>query len=287
MTREIRLKELLTTATGTEGSLLIEKKIFDTLWDAVEKRLIGRQLAAIDIPSSQIPGSSIDIDLVTKDSMRVYEIAEGASIPIDVEAYTSFNMKPVKYGVRIPVTKEMIEDGKWNLIEHNIKTAGIEMAENLDLLILQNALDSASNTVSGGAAATIANLTRMMQYLEDADYTPTDILVGPEVLNDLRNIDTLTEVDKSGDSSMLTTGFRGNIYGMNVWRFSANVAPSTTYSKYAYVIDRNQAFCIAEKRPVTVENYDDTIHDLSGATVTQRIKVRYLRADAIAKLTTS
>lgn len=281
------IKELLTTAAGTEGSLLIEKKIYDTLIEAVLKKLIGRAQAAFVIPAAQIPGSSTDVNLVTPDTMRVYRVAEGAAVPLDVVSYTSFNMKPVKYAVRIAVTKEMMEDGKWNLMEHNIKIAGIEIAENEDLLIIQDALDNATNTQSGGAAITISDITRAMQYLEDKDFTPTTIFVGAEVANDLRNIDTFVEANKLGTREMFETGFIGRIFGMDVVRFSTNVAPSTTYAKYAYVIDKEHAFIIAEKRPVTIENYDDHIHDLSGAVVTQRIKVRQLRADAICKITTT
>ena len=36
-------------AAGSEGSLLIQKKIYDTLIEAVMKKLIGRQLAAFVI----------------------------------------------------------------------------------------------------------------------------------------------------------------------------------------------------------------------------------------------
>jgi N4-gp56 family major capsid protein len=281
------IQELLTTGKGTEGSLLIEKKIYGTLIEAVEKKRIGRGKAAFIMGPSEIPGSSIDIDLATPNSTKLYLVAEGGGVPIDVVDYTSFNMKPDKYGVRVPVTKEMMEDGKWNLIEHNIKVAGQRVADNEDLLIIRDALDSASNTQSGGAAATISDITRMMQYLEDSDYTATDFIVGPEVANDLRNIDTFVEANKLGTREMFETGFIGRIYGMDVVRFSTNAAPSTTYSKYAYIIDKNHAFCMAEKRPVTIEDYDDKIHDLSGAVVTQRIKVKALRAAAICKLTTS
>lgn len=281
------IKELLQTSAGTEGSKLIEKKIYDTLVEAVEKKHIGRAAAAIVVGPSGIPGSSIDIDLATADSQKVYVVAEGASVPIDVVDYTSFNMKPVKYGVRIPVTKEMMEDGKWDLIEHNIRFAGTKIADNEDLLIIRDALDSASNTQSGGAAITIGDITRAMQYLEDSDYSPTHLIVGAEVANDLRNIDTFVEAQKLGTREMFETGFIGRVYGMDVLRFSTNAAPTTTYSKYAYVIDKQHAYIMAEKRTVTVENYDDAVHDLTGAVVTQRIAVKALRAGAICKITTS
>jgi len=281
------IKELLQTDLGTEGQLLIPRKIYDTLIEEVDKNLIPRSEAALYFGPNQIPGSSIDVDLVTVNQMKVRVVGEGAESPIDQTSYTSVNMKPVKYGLGIRITREMMEDSKWNLLQHNIRIAGKRFAENETRLILSDALDNASNTVTGGAAITIANITRAMQYLDDADYTPTTLFVGMEVLNDLRNIDTFVEANKVGNRDMLERGFLGTIYGLNVIKFSTNAAPSTTYSKYAYVTDKMHAYMIAEKRPVTVANFEMPVYDMSAANITQRIKVRHLRADAIAKITTS
>jgi hypothetical protein len=180
----------------------------------------------------------------------------------------------------------MLEDAKWNLLERNIAITGRRLAENENSLVLTQ-LDTAANTVSGGAAITIANLTRAMQYLEDSDFNPTTLLVGNEVLNDLRNIDTFVEADKLGSTEMLSNGFVGRLYGMNVLRFSTNAAPSTTYSKYAYVFDKEQAYCIVEKRPITIEKFNLPNNDMSAAVVTQRIAVKALRTSAICNITTS
>jgi hypothetical protein len=176
---------------------------------------------------------------------------------------------------------------KWNLLQHNLKVFGKRFAENETRLILSDALANYGNTVTGGAALTIANITRGMQYLDDNDYTATTLLIGMEALNDLRNIDTFVEADKVGNTDMLQRGFLGTIYGLNVLKFSTNAAPSTTYSKYAYVTDKMHAYVIAEKRPVTVENFELPVYDMSAASITQRVKVRHLRADAIAKIITT
>ena len=281
------VKELLQTDLGTEGQLLIPRKIHDTLIDEVDKNLIPRSEAALYFGPGDIPGSSIDVDLVTPNTMSIRVVGEGAESPIDEPAYTSFNMKPIKYGVAIRITSEMMEDSKWNLLQHSVRTAGKRFAENETSLIISDALDNATNTVAGGAAITIANITRGMQYLDDADYTPTTLFVGMEVLNDLRNIDTFVEANKVGNTDMLQRGFLGTIYGLNVVKFSTNAAPSSTYSKYAYITDKMHAYVMAEKRTVTIRNFDLPVNDMSAANITQRIKVRYLRADAIAKITTS
>jgi len=281
------VKELLQTGLGTEGQLLIPRKIHDTLIDEVDKNLIPRSEAALYFGPGDIPGSSIDVDLVTPNTMNIRVVGEGAESPIDEPAYTSFNLKPIKYGVAIRITSEMMEDSKWNLLEHSVRTAGKRFAENETSLIITDGLDNAESTVAGGAAITIANITRAMQYLDDEDYTPTTLFVGMEVLNDLRNIDTFVEANKVGNTDMLQRGFLGTIYGLNVVKFSTNAAPSSTYSKYAYVTDKMHAYVMAEKRTVTIRNFELPVNDMSAANITQRIKVRYLRATAIAKITTS
>jgi len=280
------VQELLNTGLGTEGQLLIPRKIHDTLIEEVDKNLIPRSEAAIYFGPGDIPGSSIDVDLVTPNQMDVRRIAEGAEIIIDQSAYTSINIKPVKWGVALRITREMLEDAKWNMLQHNVKVAGKRFAENETRLILQDALMSYANMVTGGAAITIANITRAMQYLEDSDYSPTTLFVGMEVLNDLRNIDTFVEANKIGNRDMLERGFLGTIYGLNVIKFSTNAAPTTTYSKYAFVTDRMHAYVIAEKRPVTIENFEMPVYDMSAASITQRIKIKDLRNNAIAKIHT-
>jgi len=277
------VKELLSTATGVEGSLLIIKKIFDTLIDEAAKKLIPRSEAAYYIGPGEVPGSSIDIDLMVENSMDVRIVAEGSEVALDQVSYTSSNYKPVKYGVAVRITRELLEDAKWNMLQHNIMIAGRRFAENENALVIA-ALDAASNTVTGGAAITIPNITRAMQYLNDADKDPTTFAVGMEVLNDLRNIDTFVDFQKVGNTDMLTKGFLGNILGMNVVQVSTNAGMTTTSS---YVFDNKFAYVIVEKRPMTVENFDLPTYDMSGAAITQRLTVGSLRANAIAKITTT
>src|SRR3990167_9031730 len=193
MTELKHVQELLNTGMGTEGQLLIPRKIADSLIEEVEKALIPRSLAALYYGPGQIPGSSVDVNLVDVNTMDVRAVAEGAEIPLDNTTFSSFNLKPKKYGVAIRIPREMLEDAKWNLLDYNIRTAARRFAENENSLVISDALDNASNTVSGGAAVTIANLTRAMQHLDDNDYSANVLLVGMEVLNDLRNIDTFAE----------------------------------------------------------------------------------------------
>lgn len=277
------IKELLNTGMGTEGQLLIPRKIADKIVEESAKNLLPRSEAAQYYGPGDIPGSSIDINREVENKMRVRLVGEGGEFVIDNTEFNNLNVKPLKYGVGIRITRELLEDAKWNLLEYNIKVAGRRFAENENSLVIV-ALDSAANTVSGGAAVTIANLTRAVQYLEDSDKDGTSIAIGNEVLNDFRNIDTFVEYSKVGNTDMLNKGFLGIVYGLQVMKVSTNAGMTTTS---AYVYDKEYAYVIAEKRPLTVEGFDLPANDMSAASISQRIAVSILRDVAVCKITSS
>lgn len=277
------VQELLSTSTGTQGTLLIPRKIYETIIDEAAKALIPRSEAGWYFGPGDIPGSSVDLNLMSENTLSVRVVAEGSEVPLDQVSYSNTNLKPVKYGVAIRITREMMEDSQFNLLQHNVMIAGRRFGENENKLVV-TALDSAANTVTGGAAITVPNITRAMQYLNDSDKTPTSFAVGMEVLNDLRNIDTFTDFQKVGNTDMLTKGFLGNIFGMNVFMVSTNAGMTTTSS---YVFDKTFAYAIAEKRPISMENVELPTCDMSGAVLTHRITVAAIRTNATAKVTTT
>lgn len=280
----VNLKEdILQTGLGTAGSILIPTKIYEALQNAVRKSLIFRQLTGLIIGPSGIPGTSVNINLQDPDTMSVFEIGEGASIPFDKETYSNRSATPKKYGVRIGITREMVEDCQFDLMQFNAATAGYEMADNEDQLAVTQltAADTAAvHTVAGGAAITIANITRAMQYLEADNYKPSDIICGVEVVNDLRNIDTFVEADKAGVTNP-SQSLIGTIFGMKVW-VSNNVTSTS-----AYVIDRAKALCLVEKRPISFAQWEDYARDTLQMSALQRVAYMYLWAHSVSLITTT
>lgn len=283
-----RIKEYLGTGIGTAGTLLIPKLILPILVQAVDKTLLDRSLAKWVMGPAQLAkqGGSFTVNLETPRTGKINEVAEGAEIPLTQQSYSTVTFTFTKYGAAVRITREMMEDSQFELLQSNIAMIGKRFAENETKLVLE-ALEGANSTVTGGAAITIANITTAMQNVEDEDYTPTDIIVGTEVLNDLRNIDTFSEANKWGGEAANRTGKIGLVYGLNVHLFSPNAAPSTTFKKYAYVIDRSQAYGIAIKRDIAVENTTLPTYDMEGAVVTQRMDVQLLRSTAVGRITTS
>ena len=140
------LKELLTTGTGTEGTLLIPRKIYGTLIDESQKMLIPRELAAMYFGPADIPGSSLDINRFVENTLDVRLVAEGAEVTLDQGEYNDLNVKPLKYGVAIRITREMMEDSMFNLLEQNVMIAGRRLAENENSLNV-TALDGAAKSI--------------------------------------------------------------------------------------------------------------------------------------------
>lgn len=280
-----KINEYISTADGTAGTLLIPKLIMPVLVEEVEKSLIPREMAAFVWGPRQIQGGTFTVNLETPDTMDVRQVGEGAEVPLDNLDFSTVTFTPVKYGVAIRITREMIEDSQFELLRRNIGIAGKRFAENETNLIL-GALDGAANTVAGGAAITIANIAEAMFNVENNDFTATDYLMGREVAQDLRNIDVFVEADKAGNTSMMQSGFIGTIFGMNVKDFSTN-AGANAVATSSYVFDRRQAYGIAIKRDITIENVTLPTYDMEGAVLTQRIDVQALRKSAISKITTS
>lgn len=279
------IQEYISTEDGTAGTLLIPKLIMPTLIEEADKALIPREMAAMIFGPTQIQGSSFDINLETPNTGSIREVGEGAEIILDNLDFTNQTFTPKKYGIAIRITTEMIEDSQFELLQRNIRMAGRRFAENETNLVL-GVLDLANSTTSGGAAITIANITESMFDVEDNDFVPTDFLVGNQVVQDLRNIDTFVEADKLGSREMLERGFIGTIFAMNVARFSTNAGVNAVATS-SYIFDRSEAYAIAIKRDITVENFTLPTFDMQGAAITQRIDVQALRTTAISKITTS
>lgn len=274
-----------TTAGSATSSRLIPRTLFSELAAANRKNLVLRGLAARVIGPSSIPGSSIDIPLQTAESMVVHRITEGANIPLDAESYTDYNLKPIKYGVRIMISTEMMEDSLFDVMGMNAETAGYELADNEETLIVAT-LDTGSGQTEGtqiansNATLPISDITAAMQGIEEENFAATDMVIGVEVASDIRNIDTFVEADKSGVTDP-SQRLIGRIFGMNV------IVSNNVNSKRAYLLDRRFAFVIAEKRPVTIERYKDMSKDSNFAVATQRFATRYHRAGAIARIVTT
>jgi len=277
-----------TAGSGTT-SYLIPRTLLGEVINAVRKKLLLRGLAARVFGPTAIAGRTLVLPLQAEiadatTALPIQQVGEGGEIPLGQSEWTSLTLTPVKYGARIGVSREMDEDGILDLLSYHAELAGYEFADNEESLIvsqLNTGASSSSNEVANSnATLPITDITRAMQYLEAQNYTPTHMIVGVEVANDLRNIEEFNTMKDSG-SNPKTQRMVGSIFGMNV------IVSNNVSSVLAYVIDASHAFVIAEKRPLTVERYSDFARDTGFVVITQRVSVGVLRAEAIAEITTT
>lgn len=276
------------SANTATTSYMIPRTLLPEVMNAVRKKLILRGLAARVFGPSSIPGRTLVLPLqaefTSSNSLAVNRVGEGGEIPLVQSEWTSLTLTPVKYGARIGVSKEMMEDGIVDLLSYHAELAGYEFADNEESLIvaqLDAAATASSNTVANSnATLPISDITESMQQLESGNYRCSHMIVGAEIANDLRNIDTFVEADKSGVMNP-TMPLIGKIFGMQVL-VSNNIS-----AKLAYIIDASHAFVIAEKRPLTVERYADIARDTGFVVVTQRFAASYLRPGAVSEITTT
>lgn len=278
-----------TAGSGTM-SYLIPRTLFGNVINAVRRKLMLRGLAAMVFGPTAIPGRTLVLPLqaervATTTALPLQMVTEGGEIPLGQTQFTNLTLTPVKYGIRIGVSKELQEDALVDLIPYHSELAGYEFALNEESLIISQ-LDagttSSSNLVANSnATLPISDITQAMQQLETYNYMPTHMIVGVEVANDLRNIEEFNTAKDTGGANYTNQSLVGSILGMKV------LMSNSVSAKLAYVIDANHAFVIAEKRPITVERYNDYARDTGFVTVTQRIAVSYLRTYAMSEITTT
>ena len=277
----------LTTTRDTESHIIESDTgyIYNKLIESVKDNLFSTQLLALRLGPGDIPGKSIDLELVDRHSHELKSVGEGSDVPFGAPTISEITVTPLKYGTYPLITEEMLEDGKFSMLDLGIKEAGYMMARKIEIEILKaiqtgaDANSTAHNATCTGL--TIAGICDAIEFLEADGHKPTDLVVQSSEAKDLRQIDSLHEADKSGGVSPQNY-LIGTIYGMNVWQ-SENVNTSGD----ALVLDRSSAVMLAEKRPITVKNYDATTRDCRGAVATMRMAASYLRKEGCCTITVS
>lgn len=260
-------------------SELVKQQLYDILKEASIANRVGRQI--VDVINLRA-GSSLDFVLADKDSMAFRRVAEGSTILVDPESYTKVNVEPVKYGTQALISMEVQEDANWDIVKRNLRQAGREAGVKEDDIIFTAFKDSTygfpSETnhdySSAGTEIAIADITGMMKLVEENDYKPNVMVLHPEQVNELRQIDTFVEADKLGSRATFETGFCGKIFGMDV------LVTSTTNASTGFLLDSTEAGVLVVRRPLTMKTYEIPERDSLGAAITFRTEAKVLRPKA-------
>jgi HK97 family phage major capsid protein len=265
-----RLQEILLSDASQATA-----KVLDVVWEAAKPNLIGRELVTVmakDQPSIKVPRAKLS---------KAYEVAEGAEIPIGTEDYDAVTLTPKKYGVRPLISREMVEDAAWDVIEYQLAEAGRAMADKETEIIISEMINDAGNSVAAATSGTLAyaDVVNILEAVKTDDYEPDVLAVHPSEFADLLKDTAIQKAMEWGGPAVAPTGKIATLLGMRML-ISTKVTSGTVLA-----VDSKHAGLLFIRRDITMEDYEDPIHDLAGVAVTARWRYETLRANAIGKIT--
>lgn len=221
------------------------------------------------------------------------EVAEGTEIPISQDTYTGRTFTVKKYGMRPTITRELVDDGNFDLIALEVAKSGKAIENALNAQVLNCLLDNAGNEHDTAATNTGLIGLNTAYGKNTADHFVSDNVL----LHPLAAVSIGTSLVPSGGYYPLGNyaeggnNGMGTLLGMKTWLLS--VDDSTTSYIWDYdtdgdigmlLVKADAAAAIAMRQDIRVERFNDPIKDLMSAAVTMRFGTNYLNANAICRV---
>lgn len=224
-------------------------------------------------------------------------VAEGTTIKDRTQDYGYRDFNIVKYGVRPRISFEMVEDGMIDTVTEEIFYAGASTENKLNYDALTALATNAGNTTTtGGCAGAGVALTVMKEakkLLKKDGFFADTIIMSSDFEEDLLVNTNIANANQAGGSEALRQGILPNqllgmrhfvtdngsatVDGTNPWEYGSNADVG------AVVMEARRGCGIALRRDTQVNQFDDIVKELKNITVTMRVDVNYLHANAVAK----
>jgi len=281
-------KLLQSERTAINDSTLVQEEVYKTVIEGTEPVKCVREIMPI------INTNSYSVRFVKgEDGTYANKIAEGAKIEIDTQEYSKQDITIDKYGVRPLITNELIEDALFDVVELELKKAGARMENALNRQVLYQMLQGTSaistNTLNpAGPHIAISDIPLAISKIKKCNYMPDTLLLHPTAEGYLLQDSNLAYVSYAGTPGALRQGDVGKtIMGLKPYACSATDAASPTWDDTtagsdvtAIAFSKNDLGVICMRRDLTIEQYDDPIHDLIGISLTMRFGTDVLNESA-------
>jgi HK97 family phage major capsid protein len=274
--------------TAISDSTLVQEEVYKTVLEGTEPVKCMREVVPI------INTDSYSVRFVKGESgTYANKIAEGAKIEIDTQEYSKQDITIDKYGVRPLITNELIEDALFDVVELELKKAGARMENCLNRQVLYQMVQGTykfdANTVNpAGTHIAISDIAQIVGAIKKDDYLPDTLILHPTAEAYLLQDSNLAYVSYAGGPGALRQGdVGGTIMGLKPYVCTATDASSPTWDDTtagtdvtALVFSKKDAAVICMRRDLTIEQYDDPIHDLIGIALTMRFGTDVLQENA-------
>ena len=277
------VRELIMT-TGTESTSLVQAEVHRTIIEGSKPAVCMRNaINVINCNSNSLR--------VNYGAAGVYapEVAGGSAIPDYNNTYTARNFEIHKYGYAPLITRELVDDGLFDVINQELMFAGQACENTLNKVTFDSLLANSGQAYDAGTTAAnlgLASIASAMGTIKGVNYMPTDVIMAPafEGLM-LRSYTPAGGYYQTGDTG--TTGVLPKVLGLNAHTLNVTYGGGTYTWGYgtdnyigALVVDRYRAGAIALREDTRVEQYNDPIHDLIGIKTTIRFDGGYIAANA-------
>lgn len=218
------------------------------------------------------------------------DVAEGSKVPIDTQVYTKKDIVIKKIGTRPLITNELIEDSLFDIAQLELSKAGARMENKLnrDLLVELCSDQGVTATDPANAHLEVSDLATSRAAIEAYNYIPDTLILHPSAEGYLLQDSNLVYASYAGQNSTLTTGKIPKIMGLTPKTMSVTTGSTSYYWDgtdsathwNALVMDAKATAYLAMRRDLTVEEYDDPIHDILGIACTMRYGTEVIRNTA-------
>lgn len=279
----IQVKELLLTE-AIESTTLIQAEAHATVMEGSEPSIcIRRALPTVGMKSRTMNWT------VGETGTYAPEVPEATDIPIDNQDYDTVEFIAKKYGVRPLISKELIEDGLFNVAELEMRKAGRRVENRLNQNGITELIDSAGlEHDCEGTNLGIKAIASAVSKVRAAGFNPDTLIMHPSA--EAIVLQEFVPTNYYPTEAIVNTGMVPNILGLKT--HTCGVTKSGT-EEWDYdtdgdigmvVYDSVAAAAIGMRRDITVENYDDPIKDMVGMTVTSRFDVEAIIANACCRV---
>jgi len=278
------IKELL-QSDSRQTSNLLQEEVYRTISEGAEPWKCMRDVVPV------IRTDSYSVRVVKGETGTYAEdLAEGANVPIDTQVYSKEDITISKIGTRPLITNELIEDSLFDIVNLELQKAGMRMENKLNRDVLLEILTDSTTTETDPAAGhlSVSDLATARSAVASENYMPDKMVFHPAAEGYLLQDSNLAYVSFAGTNASLTSGTIPKIMGMTPYTCSTTTGSTAKVwgttdaanNYYGMVIDSAASTYLAMRRDLTVEQYDDPIHDIVGISCTMRYGTATIQAKA-------
>lgn len=266
-----------TEADAVNNSTLVQEEVMNTIVEGTEPFRVFRQALPI------INAKSYSMRIL-KGETGTYadQVAEAGAIPIHTQAYTKQDISIERFGTRPVITKQLIEDGLFDVVEAELRKAGARMENALNRFVLDKILNGTHKITTNslnpaGTHISVSDIARAAKMVKKYNYLPDTLLTHPTAEGYLLQDSNLAYVAYAGTPGPLTTGVVPKLMGLTPYTCTATDSASPTWDDTtagsdvtAIVYSKADLGLILMRQDLSVEQYDDPIHDLMGISCLMR-----------------